>query len=53
MNNVVKALDVKSLAFPYLCGKFLRLTFDKAKARVFIRARKSDSVVKTSNLKQC
>jgi hypothetical protein len=34
--NFVKALDVKCLAFMYLCGKFPRLTFEKVKTGVFI-----------------
>jgi len=36
MKNFVKALDVKGLAFTYLCGKFPRLTFEKVKAGMFI-----------------
>jgi len=36
MKNFVKALDVKSPAFTYLCGKFPRLTYEKLKADVFI-----------------
>ena len=36
MKNSVKALDVKCPAFMGLCGKFLRLTYEKIKAGVFI-----------------
>jgi len=36
MKNFVKALDGKGPAFTYLCGKFLRLTYEKVKADVFI-----------------
>ena len=34
--NFVKALDVKSPAFTYVCGKFPKLTFEKVKTGVFI-----------------